>query len=278
MGNGFNLLKWGLTLGSEPQNFLGAKWIKSFLKKIPERKKRIWALRFLSLSPHYFIDPDNPEFKGMSTDQYLERSFRIICESREEIFDKLLKTKFETGFEVLDYGCGPGFLAKAAAPFVKKIYAVDISGGAIVCARIVNPAKNIEYLEANEESFDKIPDGKLDAVYSYAVVQHLEIESFEKILEICRKKLKPDGLLILHIRLIDEIWKTEEFWKFDKSMTGKIRYKFDLHCFGRSLEEYIEIVEKFDFNDIKFEKIEGFVKEKPDEFGSQRLLIARKKT
>src|SRR5688572_21526838 len=77
-GRLFDVVKWGVTLGQQPQSFLGASWIRAFLHRVPESKKRIWALRLLSMSPHYFIDPHNPAFRGMSNDEYLERSFDII--------------------------------------------------------------------------------------------------------------------------------------------------------------------------------------------------------
>ena len=136
MGKLANIAKWGLTLGKEPQTFLGAKWIQTFLDKIPESKKRIWALRILSLSPHYFINPDKPEYRNLSSDEYLEAVFADCVSSRVKIFEHILKNHLSERQTVLDYGCGPGFLAGVVAPNVNKIYACDISTGALACARI----------------------------------------------------------------------------------------------------------------------------------------------
>lgn len=270
----FDVVKWALTLGSEPQTFLGAKWIPAFLKKIPASKKRIWALRILSLSPHYFINPGAPEFRGMGNEEYLETIFQICFDSRINIYEKVFKSYMREDFTVLDYGCGPGYVAKAAAPFVEKIYAVDISTGAIACAKILNSAPNIEYIVADERGIKSIPDGGNDAVFSLHTVQHLTDEVFESYLETCREKLKPDGLLLLHIQLKDDVWHTEKEWKADKSLLGKIRYRYDLHCFGRTEQEHFELVSKHGFEDIKFEKFGDLLKE---DVHSQRLLIARKK-
>lgn len=105
----FDIAKWGLTLGREPQSFLSAKWVERVLDRSAESKKRIWALRLLSLSPHYFIDPDAPEYKGMKTDKYLEKVFQVCLDSRIKIYDQVLKGRFQNKDAVLDYGCGPGF-------------------------------------------------------------------------------------------------------------------------------------------------------------------------
>lgn len=272
-----NVIKWGITLGKEPQNFLGAKWIQGFLRRVPESKKHIWALRILSLSPHYFLEPDNPEYRGMSNDEYLQTCFNLLTKSREDIYRKTLKPYLKGNFDVLDYGCGPGFLAKATAPHVKKIYAVDISTGAIACAKIINSAENIEYIISKGNAINDITDETIDAVYSFAVVQHLTDEVFGKILENCRRKLKPEGKLILHIQLKDNIWRTEDEWKNGKSIKSKIKYQYGLHCFGRSEREYNDIVSRHHFGDIQIKKIEGYAQKYADEHFSQRILIARKK-
>jgi SAM-dependent methyltransferase len=276
MSKVLNLMKWGLTLGKQPQTFLGAKWIPPFLKRVPESKKRIWALRILSLSPHYFIKPDDPKYRGMSNKQYLETVFQDCAESRVKIYEGILKKHLNENQTVLDYGCGPGFLAKVVAPNVKKIYACDISTGALACARIVNAATNLEYVVADEEGLKSIPDESVDVVFSFALIQHLTDEVFEIVLENFRKKLKPNGLLLLHIQLEDDIWKTEEKWKSDKSVQGKIKYRYGLHCFGRTKEAHVEMVTKHQFAEIQIESVASMIDENFDDVYSQHILTARK--
>lgn len=81
----------------------------------------------------------------------------------------------------------------------------------------------------------------------------------------------------MHIQLTDGVWQTEERWKNDKSVKGKLKYRCGLHCFGRSEKECVEIVTRHEFSEIKIENIEDFIQEKSDELHSQRLLIAYKK-
>ena len=272
------VFKWFITLGDEPQSFLGAGWIPAFLSRVSERKKRPWALRILSLSPHYFLDRDSPEYAGMSNDEYLEATFASLIRSRELIYEKILKPYLDSNHDVLDYGCGPGFLAKATAPHVKQIFAIDISAGAIACAKVVNSAENLHYLVADQDGFSAIPDEQLDAIFSFAVVQHLTNDSFEALLEKCQRKLKPDGRLVLHIQLKDDIWRTEDEHYSNRSIKGKIKYAYGLHCFGRTEQEHIEHVSRFNFTELEINKLEDFVPEFAAEVHSQRLLTARKKS
>lgn len=272
----FDLAKWSLTLGSEPQNFLGAKWIPAFLKRIPEKSKRKWALRILNMSPHYFLDGDNPKFATMSLDEYLDEVYRLLSESRRQIYRQILKSHLKKEYIILEYGCGPGFIAKAVSPNVNKVFACDISTGALACGEIINKSENIEYVVADEKGLSVIKDESLDAIYSFAVIQHITDEVFEIVLENCRKKLKKGGKLILHIQLEDEVWKTEDEWKTDESLKGKLKYKYGLHCFGRTKERHEELVSKYGFINIEFEDLTDFTNENSSQDDSQKLLIARK--
>ena len=272
-----NLLKWSATLGKEPQTFLGAKWIEVFLENLSEPKKRLWALRVLSFSPHYFIAPEKPQYKNLSNEEYLEAAFRDLASSRADIYEFILKNYLEKNFAVLDYGCGPGFLSKIVAPHVRKIYACDISTGALACARILNGAPNLEYILAVDAGMKSIADNSLDAVFSFAMVQHISDEVFDAILENCRRLLKPSGCLILHTQLDEnERWRTEDEWKRDASLQGKIKYRYGLHCFARPPKAQTERVARHGFANIEIKPVSDFTDKNFDDICSQHLLTARK--
>ena len=267
-------IKWGAALGREPQTFLGARWVEWILDRAPEGKKRNWALRLLSLSPHYFIDADAPENSELSRTDYLEKAFLVYSESRRKIYDQILEGRLKPDDVVLDYGCGPGFLAKTVAQHVSKIYACDISAGALACARVLNSAPNLEYVMADPSGIAAIPDAGVDVIYSFAVVQHVSDEIYKIVLENCRQKLKPGGSLILHIQLIGDGWRTEKEWKGDTSLKGKIKYKYGLHCFARPESVHRESAELSGFTDIRIESVAELVEEHFDDICSQHLLTA----
>ena len=272
----FNLLKWKISRGKDSQNFLGASWIPRFLSAVPERSKRKWALRILSLSPHYFIKPDLPKFQGMSFDEYLESSLADIVRSREEIYERVFKAPLGDASVVLDYGCGPGFLAKVAARERKTVYAVDISNGALACGRIINADDAIHFLLADEAGISSIPDKGVDAVMSLAVVQHLTDEVLSLVLDNCRTKLREAGTLTLHVQMQSGAWKSETDWRDDASLQGRLKFSFGLHCFGRTPEAFEAMLKEKGFANIAFTKLSDLMLSDEDNDGSEFLVTATK--
>lgn len=271
-----NIAKWVSTLGSSTQTFLGAKWVTGLLKLSPKSSKRIWALRLLSLSPHYFINPENPEYDGLSNREYLEAAFQGGGRSRQLIYDHILKDYLHTDYSVLDYGCGPGFLAKILAGRVTQVYACDISAGALACAEVLNSAPNLKYVLADASGMESIPDESLNAIVSFAMAQHLSNEVLDLVLANCLRKLKAGGRLLLHIQLLHDGWKSEEEWKSDTSVRGKLKLRYGLHCFGRTEAAYRDKIANHGFKEIEIVKIADLVPDNFDDIWSQHLLKALK--
>ena len=277
MGRLFNIAKWGATLGSEPQNFLGAKWVRSILARTSKKKQRIWALRMLSLSPHYFVDSDNPKYAGMSGSEYLEAVFDAYVGSRKEIYQALLAPHLRKDDIVIDYGCGPGFLTKLIGENVDRVYGCDISEGVLACAEILNSAPNLFFVRANDEGLKSIAAGSIDVVFSYAMVQHLSDEIFDHVLESCRKKLKNGGRIVMHVQLDDPAWKTEDEWRSDASMHGRLKLKYGLNCFARTAAMHKAIVESRGFVDAQIENLASFLHDDPQDLSTQAILTATKR-
>ncbi|WP_391530856.1 class I SAM-dependent methyltransferase, partial [Candidatus Frankia nodulisporulans] len=189
------------------QNFLGARWVPVLLATTPARYRRSMALRLLSLSPHYF-QPDEHD-----RDAAAERNRR----SRVILAHDLLGRYLLPDDDVLDVGCGPGYLAAAVAPRVHALTAVDVSRGVLACARVLNPAPNLEYLVA--EDFHR--SGRdVDVVYCIAVVQHLTDEVVAAALRDWHGALRPGGRLLLHVVIDDPAWRTEAQWRAERGLVG----------------------------------------------------------
>src|ERR1700691_4002521 len=75
------------------QNFLGARWVEYLVDNAPATIREQVALRFLSLSPHYFYDRD--------IRSEAERNRR----SRQALADVLIAPYLNKTMRVLDYGC-----------------------------------------------------------------------------------------------------------------------------------------------------------------------------
>src|SRR4051794_35962438 len=98
------VFRWTLTLGGR-QNYLGARWVTQALKRVPADDREAWALKLLSLSPHYFFKRDYPEYAQLSEAEYRKAFFEEGRRSRETIYNKLL-APMGLGDAILDYGCG----------------------------------------------------------------------------------------------------------------------------------------------------------------------------
>ncbi len=271
----FNAVKWGITLGPGSQNFLGAKWIQRVLNRTPDEKKRLRALQILSLSPHYFFCRDEPGFAEMTFAEYLNTAFEANRHSRRRVVDEILSSHLKPDDIVLDYGCGPGFLARALAPRLRKVLAYDISPGALACARILNPADNLEYVGPNEID-ESVPDASVDLVVSLALVQHLTDRIYRHVIGNCFRKLKPGGRLLLHVQITETGWHTEQEWRDDTSLRGRLKMKYGLHCFSRTEDEHIAIVESGGFEDVAIASIAEMVSDEFDDVCRQHLVTARK--
>lgn len=223
----------------ESQNFLGAGWVPASLNSAPRNWRRPLALRFLASSPHYFNRNQRSAFP--STSDFLESEFRRCRVSRELIIDGLVASYMRPDSVCLDYGCGPGFLAVAAAPKVAQVIACDISGGVIACAGVINAAPNIEYRKV---AGGQIPaaDQSVDLIYSFAVFQHITDDVLSGILVEMHRVMKPGAKAVCHVVINGEGWKTESDWRSDKSFRGRVKWEIGLHCFSRTPESFEQML------------------------------------
>jgi 2-polyprenyl-3-methyl-5-hydroxy-6-metoxy-1,4-benzoquinol methylase len=212
-----NILVYRATWGGS-QNFLGARWVERVVEKAPDLVRERVALRLLSLSPHYFYDRD------LQAESDRNRKSRLI------LADELIGPHLTPGARVLDYGCGPGYLAAAVSRQAARVDAVDISRGVLACARVLNGRSNITYQTPDEFG---ARGSRVDLAYSFAVVQHLRAAAVERALRLLAEALRP-GDLLLHFAMPGEVWRTEAQWLADGSLAGRARLRYGLNCFGRS--------------------------------------------
>jgi SAM-dependent methyltransferase len=245
------------------QNFLGARWVAQAVTRSPERLRERMALRLLSLSPHYFYDGD------LSAEA--ERNRR----SRAALVDQVIAPYLTHDARVIDYGCGPGYLARAVAGRVRRVDAVDISAGVLACARALNGAPNICYLTPGQLAAVREP---ADLAYSIAVVQHLRTHVLTGALALLAARLRPGGRLLLHFAVPGPAgWRTEADWQADASLGAWAKQRYGLHCFGRTPEELLALAAAAGFTDIEVGPLAGRVQiPGDDDVSSQHLLVARR--
>ena len=154
--------------------------------------------------------------------------FRDFCLAPINI---LKEAGIKPGFHVLDYGCGPGSYAIAAAQLVSesgKIYALDIHPLAIKEVQNTALKKKLTNIETIlSDCATGLPDESIDVVLLYDILHGLS-RSNEILAELYRV-LKPDGILSLsdhHIKEEDITSKITDPGLFRLSRKGEKVYNF----------------------------------------------------
>ena len=245
------------------QNFLGARWVEHVIDNCPSRARKLVALRFLSLSPHYFY---NNDIRG--EDARNRQSRRILA-------DELIAPYLTNQKRVLDYGCGPGYLAAAVADRTAHIDAVDISRGVLACARVLNARPNITYQTPGELSAG---NALADVAYSFAVAQHIRTGILQEMLGLLVGHVRPGGALLLHFAVPDRVhWRTENEWHADPSLARRAKLRYGLNCFGRSAAEMTNLVVQSGFADVEVCSLNKILSVPGEDIAEQHLLTARRK-
>lgn len=245
------------------QNFLGARWVEWMVSHAPEAARERVALRFLSLSPHYFYDRD------LAAEADRNRW------SRQILADELIAPLLTPGARVLDYGCGPGYLAASVARRASHVDAVDISRGTLACARVLNGMPNIAYRMPAE--FRASVAAPVDLAYSFAVLQHLRTDDLLSALDLLAQAVRPGGTLLLHFAVAGELgYRTEGQWLSDRSIAGRAKLRYGLNCFGRSAEEMVDLVTRSGFTDATARTLSKHLAIPGDDIPDQYLLTARR--
>jgi ubiquinone/menaquinone biosynthesis C-methylase UbiE len=129
--------------------------------------------------------------------------FRDFFVPRKNI---LKEVDLKTGFQVLDFGCGPGGYILPLTRFVGKagkVYALDTSHQAIKSVKnliIKNHLTNVETIHSDTKT--GLADNSLDAVLLYDVLHDLNHP--DNVLKELHRILKPRGILSLSDHHLDE--------------------------------------------------------------------------
>ncbi|PZD72246.1 Ubiquinone biosynthesis O-methyltransferase [Acaryochloris thomasi RCC1774] len=264
-----------LTTALQGQNYLGAWYIPMLFKLVPQKFHRKLAFNVLAISPHYYRLHEKPE--GMSRDQFIQSAHETSINSRQLVARKYIQPHLNTDMLVLDYGCGPGYLASEVSKHCQQVTAIDISSGVIACAKAIHHKSNIQFrvIEANDLS--SIPDSSLDLVYSTAVMLHVRDDVCRQILSEFMRVLKPEGKAICEFlttqgRSTDGLPTNHNGSEQSRSLLKNVKEKYSLLVVPRPLSLIEEII-----TGVGFEFLTRLNKDEPEDknayyaFGQQKL-------
>jgi SAM-dependent methyltransferase len=244
-----------------PGNYLGGRWVESLLRICPAARRPRLALRLLALSPHYFYAPNR-----LKEDERLRATRRLIAEEVVGRFPAACG-------HILDIGCGPGYLTSALAGRAHQVTGLDVSAGALACARVLNAAPNVAYIT---------PDGlpqiePVDLAVSIAVAQHLSEEALAALVASVADRIRPGGRLLIHFARPDEHggFRTEAAWYGGSGLRSRLRVAVGLPCIGHADATMSRIVIAAGFKDIGVLPVASLT-DVADDIGRGRLLSARR--
>jgi ubiquinone/menaquinone biosynthesis C-methylase UbiE len=153
---------------------------------------------------------------------------RDFFKPRKEVVEEV---GLNNGFQVLDYGCGPGGYVLAVSEAVGasgKLYALDINPVAIEMVKKIIAKNKLENVETIlSDCATGLADETLDAVLLYDVFHGLS-DPNGVLKELCRV-LKPNGVLSFsdhHFNESDITSKVTGSGLFKLQKKGKVTYTF----------------------------------------------------
>ena len=157
-------------------------------------------------------------------------SFKIrdFFKSRKDIVQEI---GLKEGFQVLDYGCGPGGYIPAVAELIResgKIYALDINPFAIKTINKLAAKKQLPNVKTILSECDTgLPTDSIDMVLLYDVFHDLTDPN--KVLTELHRVLKPNGTLSFSDHHLKEKEITSQMTRnglFKLAKKGKRTYSF----------------------------------------------------
>lgn len=251
--------------GSRRQAFLDHRWLAALLRVAPERRRRALALRILSLSPHYFIYQWERYPAEWSRRRILEAENERNQRSRRQIAEQILAPSITAGATVLDFGCGPGYLAAEVGAFAVDVIAVDVSAGTLSCAEVLNPGPSYRL---NSDERLPVADEAIDVVYSIAVFQHLNPTAWPAWFTEFARVLRPGGRGICHVAVADRAPVT-----YNEPAGLRARYSLRFEEHGSDVIE--SVLSDAGFVDVRVAPIQGSVSI-DDDVGRQHVATFRK--
>lgn len=136
------------------------------------------------------------------------------------------------GKNILDAGCGEGFLSRLMAERGASVTAADYSGKMLEIARECTAADlRIDYLHANLEHLDMLNDDTFDIVVSCVVVQG--IPDYQAAIKEMYRVLQPGGTCIL--AMTHPCFSSDGGWVKD-AKGKKLYWKIDSYFYERGFE------------------------------------------
>jgi O-antigen chain-terminating methyltransferase len=101
---------------------------------------------------------------------------------------------FQGQNDILDIGCGRGEFLELLREAGIKVKGVDLDLDMVLYCR----EKGLDVVQEDGFAYlDSLPDEALGGIFAAQVIEHLESKQIIELVKLCRRKLRPGGILIL---------------------------------------------------------------------------------
>jgi len=121
-------------------------------------------------------------------DFFIEVKARCLCRIAKKYFGDLQK------LSVLDVGCGVGMTDRFLSNQFDALYGVDISGGVIEKAAIINPSVFYQVYDGKRLPFS---ENSMDIVFAICVMHHIAPPAWADMVREFRRVTKTGGLVVI---------------------------------------------------------------------------------
>lgn len=111
------------------------------------------------------------------------------------ILDQIERGMGSHALDILDIGCGAGFLTNVLAPFGHRVTGVDLSAKSLEVAKQRDPTKRVHYLHGDAFALP-YPEKSFDVITAMDFLEH--IDRPEQIVHNVSRLLRPGGLFFFH--------------------------------------------------------------------------------
>ena len=134
--------------------------------------------------------------------------------------------------EVLDAGCGEGFLCRLLAERGARVTGIDFSHNMLkIAGKRTPPELNVCYRQLNLENLDPIPKASFDLIVSLLALQ--DVPDYQAVLRELSRVLKPGGRFFL--AFTHPCFTSDGSWVRDES-GNKLHWKTDRYFLEREVE------------------------------------------
>ncbi len=105
------------------------------------------------------------------------------------------------GLQLLDLGCGEGFVARQMAARGAQVLGIDVSAGMIEQAKAAEAASplGIEYRTGDARTAETLADASFDAAIAVFLFNYLPIGAMTEVMATVRRVLRPQGRFVFTV-------------------------------------------------------------------------------